>query len=171
MKRPPAGITLDIDGDRIEIRRRWFDGVWPNLPLIGITTALLGAAYSYYGEGHSWGALLWLIAALYFIYDIVANFINSTTITLANELISIRHGPLPWLGSLEIDARTLADVVVETNILSEGPNLYRVIAVLLTGHRVRLVDKMDCREQALFIERKIEKFLGIEDAQVKGEVQ
>jgi len=47
---------------------------------------------------------------------------------------------------------------------------YNVNGLLKGGKRVRLLDSLPDREQALFVEQVVEGYLGIEDRPVGGEL-
>ncbi|MEK9671034.1 MAG: hypothetical protein VW268_00835 [Rhodospirillaceae bacterium] len=59
-----------------------------------------------------------------------------------------------------------------TTRLGRGSNRigYAVHAILDKCDNVKVLGGLDSEEQAIFIEKEIEKFLGIEDRKVPGEI-
>jgi hypothetical protein len=93
---------------------------------------------------------------------------------LASQQLSVTHGPLPWPGNLTLPRASLQQLFCEEQVRN-GKNgvsySYNVVAVLQDKSRVKLVTGLDAPEQALFIEQKLERQLGIADRSVAGEMR
>ena len=110
-------------------------------------------------------------------YYVAAGWLNRTHITADYQKISIRHGPLPWFGNKNIEAWDLKQLYAKEKISrshgrhgSSTRTSYAVRAVTKSGRNIKLVGGLTTQEQAIFIEQKIEKYLGIKDASVPGEI-
>jgi hypothetical protein len=168
----------------VEISYRWGtahgDESWRYLAGL-VVMAALGVAYWLRwigrgkGDGDGWFffALLTIMAVI-----IVIRFayvtLNSTTITVTDGALVVRHGPLPFPGNREI-------------LLSEVDQLYTEYYVErrknheVHAYRVMLISRGDARhtallsgivaaDQAAFIERTVERVAGIADRPVPGEL-
>lgn len=113
-------------------------------------------------------------AGVYMTYRTLATFFNTTTITVTDDELTIRHRPVPWPGNKRVPAAELAQLFTEEQI-SEGKNgVYRshhLSAVMKDGRKQRLLTNLPEPEQGLFLEQQIEERLGIVDVEVGGEWQ
>lgn len=107
-------------------------------------------------------------------YLTAALFVNRTTIRVGAQQITVRHHPLPWPGEKELPRRELQQLFCKEKVNS-GKNgvtySYDVVALLAGEKRSDLVTGLDEPNQALFIEQRIERQLGIIDKPVKGEMR
>lgn len=104
-------------------------------------------------------------------YSTLAGFLNKSWITLTPEALTIRHGPLPWLGNCRLASSDIRQLFCE-QATSRGRNsstTYTLSAVLSDGRKVPLLKSLPSQDQALYIEQRVETCLGIEDARVGGE--
>jgi hypothetical protein len=108
-------------------------------------------------------------------YYCAALFLNRTRIQVADGLIAVAHGPLPWRGNRTLLADDIAQLYVarsrrqgkwSENQLRDS---FDVRAVLADQRSLDLVRGLDDVEMARAIERRIETFLGIEGRPVVGE--
>lgn len=113
----------------------------------------------------------------YMTYMALALLFNRTTIRATPREIAVRHGPLPWPGSKVVGVQDVEQLYCE----SVGPSrfgfqsesrepTFQVSAVLRDGRKLPLVRGLPEPDQALFIERRLEEHLGIDDAPVAGEL-
>lgn len=98
-----------------------------------------------------------------------------TRIQVADGLILVAHGPLPWRGNHTILADDIAQLFVARSRRqgkwseNQMRDSFDVRAVLANERSIDLVRGLDDLEAARAIERRIESFLGIEDRPVVGE--
>jgi hypothetical protein len=81
--------------------------------------------------------------------------------------VSVRHGPLPWLGARDVATADIDGVVSERVIndsadssdgtIFEPRVIYSVKLMLKSGKTVTLVTGLRAPNQALFIEQQIRK--------------
>jgi hypothetical protein len=106
-------------------------------------------------------------------YFTLASLMNRTRISVESGLLRIRHGPLPWLGNLDLDTSTLEQLFCKekTHRNKNGTSYtYEVWAVLRDGKSRKILSTSMEQDQAMFIEQKLEQALGIKDRHVAGEL-
>lgn len=106
-------------------------------------------------------------------YFVVALFVNKTTITTGEGLLSVRHGPLAWPGSRTLNSDEIDQVYCIEKLRTNNDRVTRTFDVYLKmtdDDREKLVSGLEDIQQALFIEQEIERFLRIDDTPVAGEV-
>ena len=80
---------------------------------------------------------------------------------------------MPFLGNKNILSEDIAQLYSKERISRnrKGTNIsYAVHAILKNGKNIKLLTSLSSSEQALAIEREIEKYLSIEDQDVKGAI-
>ncbi|MCA9042172.1 MAG: hypothetical protein KDA65_17600 [Planctomycetaceae bacterium] len=106
-------------------------------------------------------------------YFTIAAIFNRTTIMVGGHHMSIKHGPIPWKGTELNDTDDIDQLYCEEK-MHRGKNstsyTYEVKAKLHSGGEVKLLTGLQEIQEALYLEQKIEEFLGIEDRRVAGEV-
>jgi hypothetical protein len=116
--------------------------------------------------------LLHVAAGVGITYTALAGWLNRTRISVDQGKVSVRHGPLPWLGNKDIEGSMLKQLYSKEKI-SRGRNSsstsYEVHAIMSNGRNVKLVSGLESSEQALYIEQEIERYFRIEDAPVRGQ--
>lgn len=174
----PKGITVQDTEMGLAITYRWFNlttiGLivfavfWNGFMLFWHTMALMTSAYmmSLFG-------LLHTAVGIFVGYIALAGIFNTTTITADRETLSIRHGPLPWPGNRQVPVHTLTQIYCQENIshTRNGTQYsYELAAILQDAGRQKLVGKFNTPLQALYIEQELERYLGIQDVPVSGEL-
>jgi hypothetical protein len=107
-------------------------------------------------------------------YYTLAGFINRTRIEVSRDLLTIRHGPLPWPGNQTLNGRHLKQLYVEESVRTNKGNTtvsYLVMALDRRDHKVKLLSDLDDKNDALFLEQELERHLGIEDSPVRGALE
>lgn len=110
-------------------------------------------------------------------YFVLAGFLNSTVIRVADGMLRVRHGPIPWRGNLDLPTDGIEQIYCQkklrTNRDDDGRTTtsmnYEVHAVI-NGQKNKLLGGLNDADHALFIEQRLERFLGIEDRPVPGEM-
>jgi len=107
-------------------------------------------------------------------YFMLAGFLNTTRVRIANSVMTVRHGPVPWFGNRTIPAADIEQLYCTEHTRQRSDErtstTYRLNAVLSGGKKVKLLSGLTEADQALFIEEKVETHLGIEDRRVRGEM-
>jgi hypothetical protein len=118
-----------------------------------------------------------------FLYFGLAHWLNSTWITVAGGVVKTRTGPLPIRRSVRLRRAEIAQLYSsleyhrgpedESGNSGSTQEYYYVTAILAgpEGRRVKLVKDLPTGELALFLERELERELGIADAPVAEELR
>jgi len=188
----PPGITVErqessIFGDyrhapreagQLVITRRWFR--WSLLPLLGFCVIWDGFLIVWYGNVLTGNApliaglfpLLHVAVGVGLTYSCLAGLFNRTVIRVAGGRLTVRHGPIPWIGNRDVPTDELRQLYTE-QVVSSGKSQtvrYNVHAIVAVGPTLSIVSKLEEQAQALYIEKEIERHLGIEDQRVPGAV-
>ena len=175
----PDNMTFVDHGTYIEIVRKWFS--WQFALLAVFAVFWNGALLSHY-SGMSSNTplisvlfpLLHVAAGIAIAYYALAGWFNRTHVYANKDLVGIRHRPIPWFGNKDIPVSNIKQLYV-TEKLSRGRHgastTYEVRVVTNSGRNIKLVGGLDNREQALYLEQKIEDYLDIEDQHVPGQVR
>ncbi|MBN1498566.1 MAG: hypothetical protein JW982_00285 [Spirochaetes bacterium] len=117
--------------------------------------------------------LIHTAAGLFITYLTVTGLINKTDIKIGRGKIIIRHRPLWWPGSREYSA-AMFDQFFSTEKISHSKNgttyTYELKGRTYDGSVIKIVGGLENSNQALFLEQKMENFLGITDSPVSGEI-
>ena len=171
---PPARFKVEHpDGG---LRVSWRKGRRAGAIMLGLFSLIwLGAA----GVSGFWPLLL--IGPVLGYYALVRG-INRLTLHADATAIVLRQGPLPWPGAMRLaraDVVQLFSTMKVTRVRdgSDGRERvrtrrsYRVRARLQDGRRVNLVGGLSSADQALWLEREVERATGIADVPVEGEIR
>lgn len=180
----PASLQLEEFGGALRISWRWFSTTayalllfciaWDSFLVFWYTRAVVAG-----GGGVEWIAVVFPVGhvavGVGMTYYCAALFLNRTRIQVADGLIAVAHGPLPWRGNRTILADDIAQLYVARSRRqgkwseNQMRDSFDVRAVLANERSIDLVRGLDDLEAARAIERRIEAFLGIEDRRVVGE--
>jgi len=117
---------------------------------------------------------MFAITGIYYAYYALCSVLNKTIVEVDGHAINIWFEPLPWIGSdkiLRADIKqlyTIQHVKARDNRINLSIS-YRVKAVTQSNRSIILVQDITTAEQARFLERKIEQYLGITNEKVEGE--
>jgi hypothetical protein len=175
----PQGIRVEQDGATMEIVRRWFG--WATVALTAFIVLWDAFLVFWYTIALSLGApaiMIWFPAlhvavGLGMTYTAVAGWVNRTVIRVGTGVVSVRHGPLPWFGNADLDSVDIKQLYCKEKVTRSrsGTSLtYEVRVITRDDRNVRLVGGLPGSEQAIYLEQAIEKYLGIVDQPVKGEL-
>ncbi len=107
------------------------------------------------------------------IYYAIATFVNKTHIFVSKKAIEIKQQPLPWFGNKRIETKQIKQLFTKASqdtSSSSGAKSYYVNILTHEHQEVYLLSGFNNRDAALYIEQEIEKYLGIENVKVDGEV-
>jgi hypothetical protein len=176
----PRGYKLENAGADLVITRRWLS--WKYLALLGFCVFWDGFLIVWYFIAFTKGGplvmklfpVIHVGVGVFLTYTTLAGFLNSTKITVNTAEIGVSHYPLPWPGNRVVQRTEIEQLFCEEK-LNRSRNgasyAYNLSAVLAGGRRLKLVAGLDTPENALFLEQKIEGFLGIADRPVAGEMR
>ncbi len=176
----PSNYTVANEGADLVITRRWMN--WKYVMMLVFCVFWDGFLVFWYSIAFSQGGplamklfpVLHVAVGVFLTYSTLAGFLNRTKITLNTGELRIKHYPLPWPGNKVVPRPEIEQLFCE-EIMHSNKNgtsyTYNLQAVKTGGGRLKLVSGMDKPEDALFLEQKIEGFLGITDRPVAGEMR
>lgn len=112
--------------------------------------------------------LLHVSAGLWITYQGLTGLLNRTTITLADGILAVKHGPIPARGNRTLETSDVQQLYTEEIVGSKGGKTYNLMVVVKSGPTVALAKGLTSPQQALYIEQVVEEHLGIPDAPVLG---
>ena len=189
----PERFTVENDGQELTIRQRWFQ--WGLLFLLFFAIAwdsFLVGWYWMLTSGPCGGndgmpgpfKLIFFVFPIAHVavgvgltYFVLAGFLNSTVIRVADGMLSVRHGPLPWRGNLDLPTDGIEQIYCQNKLRTNRDDnghtstsmSYEVHAVV-AGQKRKLLGGLHEADHALFVEQTLERFLKIEDRAVHGEM-
>ena len=176
----PKNYTMENFGVDLVITRRWMN--WKYVAMLVFCVFWDGFLVVWYTIAFSKDGplmmklfpVLHVAVGVFLTYSTAAGFLNRTKITLNTGELRIKHYPLPWPGNKAVQRQEIEQLFCE-EIMHSNKNgtsyTYNLQAVKTGGGRMKLVSGMDKPEDALFLEQKIEGFLGITDRPVAGEMR
>ncbi len=178
----PRGIEINFHDEYIQITRTWFS----LFKLIGIILSaivfnfvvinkgMLGVVMSDAALPPKAFSLLFIIIGITLIYLALVIWINKSQIYVSKKAIEIKHQPLPWLGNKRIETSNIKQFFVKKKVGSERNGTrtvsFHVMGVTDNDKTFKLITGLKSSNQALYIEQEIEKYLGIENETVSGEM-
>ena len=167
------------DGAGTRITWRWFSIV--HIFMVFFCIAWDGFLVTWYGTAFAEdGPLIMILFPLAHVaagvgltYYTLTGLMNRTTIEVSRNRLTIRHGPLPWPGNMDVPGRQFTQIYgVENSRTNKGTTTYTydLIALDREGRTTKLITGLTDKEQVLYLEQTLERRLGIEDAPVDGEV-
>lgn len=109
---------------------------------------------------------------LFILYFGIANILNTTTIEVGFDNLTVKHAPMPWRGNRDVFKHDIKQLYVKQHI-HRGKNgvsySYSINMIDRDNKDIKLVDTLANPEEGKFIEQKIESFLKIKDTRVSGE--
>lgn len=181
---PPKGYVVDEAGPDLVVTKKWANPLF--LLFVGVFALLLnGAAWTVYflvadGAVWRWVLLPVQVLGLGALYMFFAVLVNSTTLRVARDRLTVSIGPLPMRGAVDLDATAIEQLYVTEqgrrgertgSTIEQSHRVYYRLEARMRGggHAVVLRAVADANE-ARFFERLIEQRLGMQDAAVAGEV-
>lgn len=176
----PDGMQIQETTGGTVISRRWFSLVvillipfciaWDSFLIFWYSTVLSGNG--------SWIMAVFPVAHVAIgaglTYYTLATLFNTTSIYAGRGTLRIHHSPIPWPGNTELSAGNFKQFYCKEKINrgKSGPNYqYEIWAAMHDGSKRKLLGTDLTMEQALFIEQKLERALGLQDCAMVGELQ
>jgi len=78
-------------------------------------------------------------------YFVIAALFNRTWVISDGDILTVRHGPVPWFGNKSLPVHELGDPRVDAKYQENSPSRFAVIAIR-NGKDVTLVDGLDSDE-------------------------
>ena len=178
----PKGLAIDFQEDYMHITSRWFDfriiGVFLGAIMFNGLSIFQGF-WPVLMSDKEWETklfpLIFIIIGFVATYITLAKWLNKTHIYTSKKAIEIKQRPLPWLGNMRLDTENIKQLFTKLNTKKDSKgnslNTYEIHIITTDNKEIKLVSGLGKKEQAWFIENNIEKYLGIEDVTVRGEIE
>lgn len=184
----PARFTVEDDGMELTIQQSWFQ--WGLIFLLFFAIAWDSFLVGWYSMFAGGGGPPGMFGVVFFVfpiahvavgvgltYFVLAGFLNSTVIRVADGMLSVRHGPLPWRGNLDLPTDGIEQIYCQNKLHRSRDDdghtttsmQYEVHAVI-GGQKTKLLSGLQEADHALFVEQRIERFLKLVDRPVPGEM-
>jgi hypothetical protein len=174
----PDKLEVADVGNELQITYRWFGLKFVFL----IIFAVFWNGFMLLWHGISLASGAWFMSVFGLLHTAVgvglayytlAGLLNKTTIRIGMGQLLIQHWPLPWPGNRQLEASDVAQLFSREKI-SRSKNStsysYQVHALLQNGKKQKLLSGLTDVDQALYVEQEIERYLGIRDRMVRGEI-
>ncbi|MDQ8185386.1 hypothetical protein [Pelagicoccus sp. SDUM812002] len=176
--RLPKNIELVPDGEALVIRRTWRSGpsyfliafslFWDLFIVVWFTAAI---------REEEWGTLAFgmihLLFGLGISYLTLAYFLNKTDIRIDTNNLTISHAPIPWSGTY-VQANSEIDQLHSKERVHQRNNMktyyYDLVSRDKSGTDKKLLIGLTDKNQALYLEKEIEKTLGIKNRTIEGQI-
>lgn len=176
----PKSFSVNQSGRELIITRRWL-----SLKIFGLLFFCIfwdAFLVVWYHLAFTKGAplifklfpLIHVGVGVFLTYTVIAGFFNKTFIKVMHPNISVEHFPIPWPGNKIMRIGEIEQLFCEEKVSSSKNGTtytYNVGITFKGGKRDKLVSGLESPEQARFIEQEVEKFLGIKDRSVAGEMR
>ena len=175
----PENVSVQQEADGLRLSYRWFSWkylffalfclVWDGFLVFWYRIAL---AHPSPDNIALWFPVVHVAIGIGLTYWTLAGFLNRTVVRVSTSEVTIRHGPLPWFAQKPVPASEIGQLYREeiTRSTRNGTSTqYRLSAVLRDGRKRKLLT-CDSPDVALFVEQEAERYLGIADRHVAGEM-
>lgn len=173
-----VSVTQEVDG--LRIRYRWLSAkyvflilfcmAWDGFLIFWYRIALTNPSP---GNIMLWFPIAHVGVGIGLTYSTLAGLVNHTSVRVSNNELTIRHGPLPWFGGRTIPASEVGQIYREelTSTTRNGTTTRYRLSAVLRDERKRTLLTCDSADTALFVEQEAERYLGIADRRVAGEMR
>ena len=170
----PENYAVSKVGAATWISWRW--GHWGHVFIVGVLTTwavMIGKAFAL---GEVVSPVLQTAFAAPLLYLAVAFVANRTRIEACAHRVVVQHGPVPVGGKVvlardEIRQLFVREIVKKDHEDRSSTTVYDLCAVLANGRERRLVKEIPHPHHAVFLERELERAMGIASIPVEGEVR
>ena len=178
-------FQIEESNDELTIQFRWFK--WMYIALVFFCVIWDGFLFFWYsiafgsGMGGA-GSMMTLFPLIHvgvgigLTYYTICGFVNKTVISVREGKLKIKSSPMPWPGANKnISVDDIKQLYVKETV-NRGKNGSTTYSYSLRYHSTGKRDKLlvsgyilNSAEDAMYLEKKIEQFLGIADMPVQGE--
>lgn len=171
--RMPAGIKVrrDVSGLNMQISRfsRLISDKLTAVLVGGFLILMLHDVVTSVSNSYGLFAILLLFVGIYYAYPVLTGYFNRTYITVSPHSLEIRHGPIPARGDIRINSAEIKQVYSARWEIRDG-YMYDLYAATSSGRIIELLRDFENKEQILYIEQEIERYLGIKDESMEWEI-
>jgi hypothetical protein len=167
LPKPPYMILEDD-----ERRRLWWRWLGPEVIFLGLfCVAWDGFLVFWYSmaiqNNAPWIMIVFpivhLAVGVALTYSVVAMILNRTALEIAEDMLTVRHGPVPWVGNRLIPTQAIESLFCEENVSrgKQSTTVTHTVHACVGGVGVRLVSGMKDRLAAGFVKQQLEEWLGL----------
>lgn len=174
----PRNVVMSESNGELTITWRWYSPKYFVTALIClIWFCLLAVVYGVAITDRNTfvlvlGALHVALGAL-MAYGTLGGFLNTTTIRIDGNRLSVRHRPLPWPGNVDYPIAQVRQLYCQQTINRRRSGTYYsydLRALLHDGTRKTVISGLDSPNLPLFLEQHAEAWMRITDVPVAGEM-
>lgn len=175
----PPRLKVDDSAGRLEISYRWFTPAilflvffciaWDGFLILWYTIAL--------SQKGMWimtvFPLLHVAVGLGLTYFTLASLLNTTRVTVEQGKVRVRHGPMPWAGNKDFERGNISQLYCKERVCHSKNGTsqsYEIWMTTTAGTSEKFLTTVLNEDQALYIEQRVERALGITDRAVPGEL-
>lgn len=173
----PDGFEVDEGGATLRIEWRW-----PRLAALAL--AIFAVAWNgflvtwYVGvagqDNLPVGMLILPIAhvavGLTLPYVALVFLVNTVFVEVGLGTLTVRHRPLPFPGNRTLNAADIQQLFCVERKGRKGDVTYDVMVQRASGQETRVVTGLRTDREARFVEQRIERYLGLADRSIDGEL-
>ncbi|MDX1939232.1 MAG: hypothetical protein SFU99_01695 [Saprospiraceae bacterium] len=180
---PPEKIDIQEDLSQLIISYRWMKPIFYFLLILSLffiscpfifNTWIIDIAAMEYDDKIILIVfyILAIIVGTVIVYFTLCGFFNKTIILVNRQFILVKDKPLPLTRTRKISRDVITQLYVKQNIVTDqhGKTIFYCLNVVTSERKdIALTPGFDTPQEAQYIERKIERYLGIENQKVEGE--
>ncbi|MBL1241724.1 MAG: hypothetical protein COB13_007725 [OCS116 cluster bacterium] len=179
----PAHMSIDYYDQYMHIQKKWF-GIGTIILtvflVIWISTFAALLAFADDELFDSIGGVTYILPLCfitmngYMLYTCVALWLNVTDIFVSQDLMEVKIGPLPWRGNLRRETASIKQFYIKKRVIRSKSSTKINFDVHFKENDDSdhvLVKGFEKHEVALFIERKVEQYLGIKNINIDGQAE
>lgn len=173
----PKNMHLRESADKLEFEYRWYKPKY-------FVSLLVAPVFSFFliqsdfiqGDFNTltMPVAVLVLLTLFVIYYSLARLINTTRIYVTHNDLRVYHGPVPYSKNMDLSKEDVTQLFVTQHRTGHRYHIldttYQINVILKSKEVITLVKGLHTPGQGRFIEQKIERFLGITDIHVEGEL-
>ena len=175
----PKNMNLKREYNGLIITRKWFSPktiffiifslFWNGFMAIWFFIAITQKQY----EMAAFGSLHALVG-IFILYYTIASLVNNTFINVNATELKISHSPVPWFTPKPFKVNDFKQLYSKHRVSYSNKggrsDYYTLRAKSKTGKDLKVLSGLSNKEQVRYLEQEIEKYLGIIDEHIDGEM-
>jgi hypothetical protein len=174
----PPNMRIEHSGADITFTWRWFTPTFIFLAFFALFwNGFMAVWFGIAIVSRIWPMALFGIlhagVGLFLAYTALAGFVNSTVLRIGRGELEVRYGPLPWLGNRRLETAEIAQLYCKEKVTyrrGTSHSTHEIHVATRDNRDIKLLSGLPDSVQALFLEQEIERYLGIKDQPVRGEM-
>ena len=186
----PNGISFDKNENNLSIEWYWYTpkAVSKLMTSIILSVIFLSIVVDMFPVMGSLSGIILLgifplafgATAIALLYTSIAAYFNKTVIEVNHKTLKVWSTPLPFSFKKEVESNSIQQIYckeVLDKVKPAGVNskrktysVFELRLILKNRQNILLINRLTHREQALFIEKELESYLGIKNIPVQGGV-